>query len=377
MADEWPTAALEYKIIEQIGQGAFAKVWKAYCAPKKIHVAIKIMDLEKITTSFEDIRAEVQTMKMTNHPNVLKCYCSFVHKDQLWLVTQLMNKGSCLHVMNLFKKKGLGEGLKEDFVAVVLHETLKGLQYFHENGQIHRDIKAGNILLDSEGHVVIADFGVSGWMMEGGDRRKNRQTFVGTPCWMAPEVMEQVRGYDYKADIWSLGITALELAKGYAPYARFQPMKVLLLTLQEDPPSLRTYDDDGSGHQFGRHFKDVVKLCLQKDPSKRPGTSALLKHSFFKKAGDTTYLARNLLNNIEDIGESCMTAGIADALPGAGPLYAKGMKRPPGSEAEGSKYVPGTTWVFDDEEDDSSKMSMDDFASQFDMVTGGEEFRSK
>ncbi|KAE9023326.1 Germinal center kinase 3 [Phytophthora fragariae] len=377
MADEWPTVAAEYQIIEQIGQGAFAKVWKAYCVPKKIHVAIKIMDLEKITTSFEDIRAEVQTMKMTNHPNVLKCYCSFVHKDQLWLVTQLMNKGSCLHVMNLLKKKGLGEGLKEEFVAVILHETLKGLQYFHENGQIHRDIKAGNILLDSEGHVVIADFGVSGWMMEGGDRRKNRQTFVGTPCWMAPEVMEQVRGYDYKADIWSLGITALELAKGYAPYARFQPMKVLLLTLQEDPPSLRTYDDDGSGHQFGRHFKDVVKLCLQKDPSKRPGTSALLKHSFFKKAGDTVYLAQNLLTKIEDIGESCMTAGIADALPGAGPLYAKGTKGPPGSEAEGSKYVPGTTWVFDDEEDDGNKMSIDDFASQFDKVTGGEEFRSK
>ncbi|KAF1329129.1 Ste/ste20/fray protein kinase, partial [Globisporangium splendens] len=423
MGDEWPTVAAEYQIIEQIGQGAFAKVWKAYCAPKKTYVAIKIMDLEKITTSFEDIRvrlrhacggADDEDDEPPERAQVLL---------QVWLHSLIMYPilcaqrsalvghaaheqranplsvylGSCLHVMNLLKKKSLGEGLKvrvrrtttpqsalsnEEFVAVILHEALKGLQYFHENGQIHRDIKAGNILLDSEGHVVIADFGVSGWMMEGGDRRKNRQTFVGTPCWMAPEVMEQARGYDYKADIWSLGITALELAKGYAPYARFQPMKVLLLTLQEDPPSLRTYDDDGSGNQFGRHFKDVVKLCLQKDPTKRPGTSALLKHSFFKKAGDTGFLAQTLLSKLEDIGESSMTAGIADALPGAGPLYAKGMKLPPGvAETEGSKYVPGTTWVFDDEDDDASKkkdtMSMDDFANQFNMVTGGEEFRSE
>lgn len=383
MADEWPTVAAEYQIIEQIGQGAFAKVWKAYCIPKKTHVAIKIMDLEKITTSFEDIRAEVQTMKMTNHPNVLKCYCSFVHKDQLWLVTQLMNKGSCLHVMNWLKKKGLGEGLKEEAIGVILNEALKGLQYFHENGQIHRDIKAGNILLDGEGHVVIADFGVSGWMMEGGDRRKNRQTFVGTPCWMAPEVMEQVKGYDYKADIWSLGITALELAKGYAPYARYQPMKVLLLTLQEDPPSLKSYEDDGNGHQFSRHYKDMVKMCLQKDPTKRPGTASLLKQNFFKKAADPSFLAQSLLSKIEDIGESSMTAGMADALPGTGPLYAKGTKLPPGLEdTEGTKYVPGTTWVFDDDEDATSDkagskdMSVDDFADQFNLVTGGEEFRS-
>ncbi|ETV94145.1 STE/STE20/FRAY protein kinase [Aphanomyces invadans] len=374
---EWPTSAEDYQIIEKVGQGAFAKVMKAYCRPKDQYVAIKIMDLEKITTSFEDIRAEVQTMKMTNHPNVLKCYCSFVYKDQLWLVMQLMNKGSCLHAMNILKKKGYGEGMKEELCAVILRETLQGLQYFHENGQIHRDIKAGNILLDGGGNVLIADFGVSGWMMEGGDRRKNRQTFVGTPCWMAPEVMEQVRGYDYKADIWSFGITALELAKGYAPYARYQPMKVLLLTLQEDPPSLRSYEDDGSGHQFSRHFKDMVRLCLQKDPAKRPTTSTLLKHNFFKKAESAAYLAAELTTKIDDIGETSMNT--QPMLPGMGPLYAS-------KESDGTKevkvYVPGTTWVFEEPKADETPQTaaaaadeMDEFERQFALASGGESVR--
>ncbi|ETV77280.1 STE/STE20/FRAY protein kinase [Aphanomyces astaci] len=374
---EWPTSAEDYQIIEKVGQGAFAKVMKAYCRPKDTYVAIKIMDLEKITTSFEDIRAEVQTMKMTNHPNVLKCYCSFVYKDQLWLVMQLMNKGSCLHAMNILKKKGFGEGMKEELCAVILRETLQGLQYFHENGQIHRDIKAGNILLDGDGNVLIADFGVSGWMMEGGDRRKNRQTFVGTPCWMAPEVMEQVRGYDYKADIWSFGITALELAKGYAPYARYQPMKVLLLTLQEDPPSLRSYDDDGSGHQFSRHFKDMVRLCLQKDPAKRPTTSTLLKHNFFKKAETAAYLAAELTTKIDDIGETSINT--QPMLPGMGPLYA--TKEP--TTAEPKVYVPGTTWVFEDtpaadatpQTAAAAADEIDDFERQFLAASGGESVR--
>ncbi|RQM28834.1 hypothetical protein B5M09_008318 [Aphanomyces astaci] len=353
---EWPTSAEDYQIIEKVGQ-----VMKAYCRPKDTYVAIKIMDLEKITTSFEDIRVRAH----------------FVYKDQLWLVMQLMNKGSCLHAMNILKKKGFGEGMKEELCAVILRETLQGLQYFHENGQIHRDIKAGNILLDGDGNVLIADFGVSGWMMEGGDRRKNRQTFVGTPCWMAPEVMEQVRGYDYKADIWSFGITALELAKGYAPYARYQPMKVLLLTLQEDPPSLRSYDDDGSGHQFSRHFKDMVRLCLQKDPAKRPTTSTLLKHNFFKKAETAAYLAAELTTKIDDIGETSINT--QPMLPGMGPLYA--TKEP--TTAEPKVYVPGTTWVFEDtpaadatpQTAAAAADEIDDFERQFLAASGGESVR--
>ncbi|KAG0579162.1 hypothetical protein KC19_4G077700 [Ceratodon purpureus] len=205
-----------------------------------------------------------------------------------------MEGGSCLEIM----KAGFADGFEEVLVSTFLKESLMGLNHLHQHGRIHQDVKAGSILVDGNGRVQLADFGVSTSMLDTGDQQQSRSTFLGSCCWMAPEVIERVHGYDSKTDIWSFGITALELAHGVGPFSKY-PMKVFFNSLQHGVSEM----DCAFFKTFSKSFKNMVALCLAKDPSRRPSAEQLLQHPFFKQALTSEYIYQHVLDGLSPLSE--------------------------------------------------------------------------
>lgn len=249
-----------------LGKGSFGKVYKGRIRKTNHVCAVKQVNLDE-EDDIDEIALEVNFLASLRCPYITEYYGSVVdNRDYtLWILMEYCGGGSCADLIK-------SQPFREDHIAVVMRDTLRGLEYLHKQRKVHRDIKAANILLTTEGDVKLADFGVSGEM---GLSIKKMRSFVGTPYWMAPEVISKA-GYDYKADIWSLGITALELADGSPPLSGLSPMKALTVIPDRECPSLP------SGNHFTELFREFIDACMCKDPDNRPSASQLLTLKFVR-----------------------------------------------------------------------------------------------
>ncbi|PKI84428.1 hypothetical protein MVES1_001912 [Malassezia vespertilionis] len=326
----------EYTIVRKLGRGSFGQVYEAVHTPTTQVVAVKQIHLESSAgegcevQDLSEIQREVTSLAQCQScERVTRYYGSFLRRYTLWVVMELMDGGSCLSLIQR------GGPLPESVIAAICRQIVLGLVYLHAQGIVHRDIKAANVLLSKRGEVKLADFGVAAQLLH---RNSHCRTLVGTPYWMAPEVIKQSK-YNASADIWSLGITALEMAHGQPPLATCHPMRALFLIPKANPPQL-------DAERYSREFAEFVSRCLAKQPQDRASARALGSTSFVRDAGDIALVRACIEERARETAETSRS-DLSDALQD--------------SVLDTSRF---SEWAFDDESEErgvqASRMGLGD-----------------
>uniref|UniRef100_A0A4W5NCX7 non-specific serine/threonine protein kinase n=1 Tax=Hucho hucho TaxID=62062 RepID=A0A4W5NCX7_9TELE len=290
---KWDPAGI-FELVEVVGNGTYGQVYKGRHVKTGQLAAIKVMDVTE--DEEEEIKLEINMLKKySHHRNIATYYGAFIkksppgHDDQLWLVMEFCGAGSITDLV----KNTKGNTLKEDWIAYISREILRGLAHLHAHHVIHRDIKGQNVLLTENAEVKLVDFGVSAQL----DRTVGRRnTFIGTPYWMAPEVIACDENpdatYDYRSDLWSTGITAIEMAEGAPPLCDMHPMRALFLIPRNPPPRLKS-------KKWSKKFCSFIEGSLVKNYTQRPPTDQLLKHPFIRDQPNERQVRIQLKDHID------------------------------------------------------------------------------
>ena len=274
----------EFDLIELIGQGNYGRVYKViHKKTGKIYCA-KIAYIEKMN-EVESFKKEINILSQCDNQYIVHYYGSYIKGHQIWIILEFCDGGSLYELIKI-----LPRNLNEEEIASLIYMILKGLSFLHENKKIHRDVKTENILLTHEGIAKLADFGVSTQLMHSFSKKITK---IGTPFYMSPEVIMQNK-YDYKCDIWSLGITTIELAEGEPPFAKVKGYWVLKKIITHPPKGLKNKD------KWSKEFNDFVEKCLIYEPEKRLSAKELLEHPFIIKYNRGNKLIAELVNNSMD-----------------------------------------------------------------------------
>ncbi|GBG68289.1 hypothetical protein CBR_g2836 [Chara braunii] len=269
---EFEDPTMRYELLNELGKGSYGAVYKARDLHTSELVAIKVISLSEAEEGYEEIRGEIEMLQQCNHPNVVRYLGSYQGDDYLWIVMEYCGGSSVADLINV-----TDEPLEEVQIAYICREALKGLAYLHSIFKVHRDIKCGNILMTEQGEIKLGDFGVAAQLTR---TMSKRNTFIGTPHWMAPEVIQESR-YDGKVDVWALGISGIEMAEGLPPRSNIHPMRVIFMISREPPPMLEDKE------KWSLVFHDFVAKSLTKEPRSRPTATQMLQHKFIDKCKAT------------------------------------------------------------------------------------------